>query len=59
MQRAGADVNRESIVNELRNTKLDGLMGPVEFDAKGELKQPSLFLYKVEGNNFVLEWPRS
>ena len=59
MQRAGADVSRESIVNELRDTKLDGLMGPVEFDAKGELKQPSLFLYKVEGNNFVLEWPRS
>ena len=34
-------------------------MGPVEFDAKGELKQPSLYLYKVDGNGFVLEWPKS
>ena len=59
MQRAGSDVSRESIVGELRNTKLDGLMGPVEFDDKGELKQPTLFLYKVEGKDFVLEWPRS
>ena len=35
------------------------MMGPVEFDAKGELKQPSLYLYKVDGNGFVLEWPKS
>ena len=59
MKRAGSDVTRESIVSELRNTNLDGLMGPVEFDEKGELKQPSLFLYKVEGDDFVLERPRS
>ena len=36
-----------------------GMMGLVEFDDKGELKQPSLYLYKVNGNNFVLEWPKS
>lgn len=59
MKRAGAEVTRESLVDELRNTKLDGLMGPVEFDQNGELKQPSLFLYKVEGDGFVLEWPRN
>jgi branched-chain amino acid transport system substrate-binding protein len=57
MKRAGTNVTRESIVKELRNTKLDGLMGTVEFDEKGELKTPSLYLYKVEGKNFVLEWP--
>jgi branched-chain amino acid transport system substrate-binding protein len=59
MKRADTDVTRESIVNELRNTRLDGLMGPVEFDETGELKEPSLFLYKVEGDGFVLEWPRT
>ena len=35
MKRAGADVTRESIVKELRNTKMDGLMGLVEFDETG------------------------
>jgi len=59
MKKAGAKVTRESIVKGLRDTKFDGMMGPVEFDAKGELKQPSLYLYKVDGNGFVLEWPKS
>ena len=59
MKRAGANITRGSIVKELRNTKLDGLMGTVEFDEKGELKTPSLFLYKVKGKDFVLEWPKS
>jgi branched-chain amino acid transport system substrate-binding protein len=59
MKRAGSDVSRESIVRELRNTKFDGLMGTIEFDEKGELKEPSLYLYKVEGDGFVLEWPKS
>src|SRR5215204_546824 len=59
MKRAGTDVTRDNIVKELRNTKFDGLMGTVEFDEKGELKEPSLYLYKVEGDGFVLEWPSS
>jgi branched-chain amino acid transport system substrate-binding protein len=59
MKKAGSDVTRESIVSQLRNTKFDGLMGLVEFDDRGELKEPSLYLYKVEGDGFVLEWPRS
>ena len=59
MKKAGSDVSRESIVSRLRNTKFDGLMGTVEFDDKGELKEPSLYLYKVDGDGFVLEWPRS
>jgi len=58
MKRAGTEVTRENIVKELRNTKFDGLMGMVEFDEKGELKEPSLYLYKVEGEQFVLEWPK-
>ena len=58
MKRAGTSVTRETIAKEIRNTKLDGLMGTVEFDDKGELKDPSLFLYKVEDGKFVLEWPK-
>jgi branched-chain amino acid transport system substrate-binding protein len=59
MKRAGSDVTRESIVAQLRTTKFDGLMGPVEFDDKGELKEPFVFLYKVVDGKFVLEWPKS
>lgn len=59
MKKAGSDITRESIVSQLRDTKFDGLMGTVEFDERGELKEPSLYLYKVDGDGFVLEWPRS
>jgi branched-chain amino acid transport system substrate-binding protein len=59
MKRAGGTPTRESIVKELRATKFDGLMGVVEFDEKGELKDPSLYLYKVSGGKFALEWPKS
>jgi branched-chain amino acid transport system substrate-binding protein len=59
MKRAGGTPGREAIVKELHKTKYDGLMGTVEFDATGELKEPSLYLYKVSGGQFVLEWPKS
>jgi branched-chain amino acid transport system substrate-binding protein len=59
MKRAGGTPSREAIVKELHATKYDGLMGLVEFDEKGELKEPSLYLYKVAGGKFVLEWPKS
>jgi branched-chain amino acid transport system substrate-binding protein len=59
MKGAGSDVSREGIVKGLRATKFDGLMGTVEFDDKGEMKEPSLYLYKVQAGKFVLEWPKS
>src|SRR5207247_4572804 len=52
MKKTGAKATRESIVKGLHDTKFDGMMGLVEFDAKGELKQPSLYLYKVDGKSF-------
>jgi branched-chain amino acid transport system substrate-binding protein len=59
MKRGGANVSRASIVKELRATNYDGLMGTVAFDEKGELKEPSLYLYKVHDGKFVLEWPKT
>jgi branched-chain amino acid transport system substrate-binding protein len=58
MKQAGAQVSRAAVVKGLQGTNYDGLMGPVGFDEKGELKQPSLYLYKVSGGKFVLEWPK-
>jgi branched-chain amino acid transport system substrate-binding protein len=58
MKRAGTDVTRASIVKQLRSTNFDGLMGAVEFDEKGELKNPFVFLYKVVDGKFALEWPK-
>lgn len=57
MKRANP-VAREGIVAELHKTKYDGLMGPIEFADNGELKQPAIFLYKVAGGQFVLEYPK-
>jgi branched-chain amino acid transport system substrate-binding protein len=59
MKQGGANVSRASIVKELRATNYDGLMGTVAFDEKGELKEPSLYLYKVHDGKFVLEWPKT
>jgi branched-chain amino acid transport system substrate-binding protein len=58
MKRAGGSPTRAAIVKELRATNYDGLLGNVAFDEKGELKEPSLFLYKVHNGKFVLEWPK-
>jgi hypothetical protein len=57
MKRANP-VTRDNIVAELHKTKYDGLMGPIEFAGNGELKQPAIFLYKVAGGQFVLEYPK-
>jgi branched-chain amino acid transport system substrate-binding protein len=59
MKPAGASPTRAAIVKELQATNYDGLMGNVAFDEKGELKEPSLFLYKVHDGKFVLEWPKT
>ncbi|MBV8650788.1 MAG: branched-chain amino acid ABC transporter substrate-binding protein [Alphaproteobacteria bacterium] len=59
MKQAGAQASRAAIVKGLQGTSYDGLMGPVAFDDKGELKQPSLYLYKVSGGKFALEWPKT
>ena len=59
MKRTGAGPTRAAIVKELQATNYDGLMGNVAFDEKGELKEPSLYLYKVQGGKFVLEWPKT
>src|SRR3954471_107695 len=45
MKQAGSDISRAGAGHQLRNTKFDGLMGLVEFDDRGELKEPSLYLY--------------
>jgi branched-chain amino acid transport system substrate-binding protein len=58
MQRA-KPLDREHIVSELHKTKSKGLTGEIEFDDKGELKSPAVFLYKVNDGKFVLEFPTS
>jgi branched-chain amino acid transport system substrate-binding protein len=54
MKRAGAAPSRDKIVAELPKTEMDSLLGHVSFDAKGELRDPFVFLYQVKADDFAL-----
>jgi branched-chain amino acid transport system substrate-binding protein len=55
MRRAGK-LDRDAIVKAARTTKIPGLIPKtIEFNEKGELKDPMEFLYKVKGGKFALE----
>lgn len=55
IKRAGK-LDREAVVKAARTTKLAGLLvKTIEFDAVGESKSPSVFLFKVRDGQFVLE----
>lgn len=46
--------DREAIVKAMRTVKIDGLYGPIEFDATGEVKTPAIFLFQVKDGKFEL-----
>lgn len=48
------DLTREDINDALHNVKVDTAIGHLEFDDVGELKVAPSYLYKVEGDKFVL-----
>jgi branched-chain amino acid transport system substrate-binding protein len=54
--RAGK-ADREAMIKAVRTTKLPSiLVKTIEFDDKGDLKNPIVFLYRVKEGKFVLEW---
>ena len=56
LQRAGKP-DREALVKAARATKLPSiLVKTIEFDDKGDLKNPVVYLYRVKDGKFVLEW---
>ncbi len=56
IQRAGK-IDRDAVVKAARTTKLSSiLVKSIEFDAKGDIKTPAIFLFKVKDGKFVLEW---
>lgn len=56
IRRAGK-LDRDAVVKAARTTKLSSiLVKSIEFDEKGDVKTPAIFLYKVKDGKFVLEW---
>jgi len=52
--KAASSLDRKAIIEALRNTKMKTMLGPVEFDDKGEIKTAPIFLYRVKGKDFEL-----
>lgn len=53
---AGIDAghqDRKSLLTFVGKYRGQGLSGPLEWDARGELRKPSVWVYKVEGNSIV------
>ncbi len=56
IKRAGK-LDRDAVVKAARTTKLSSiLVKSIEFDEKGDVKTPAVFLYKVKDGKFALEW---
>ncbi|MBL8699569.1 MAG: branched-chain amino acid ABC transporter substrate-binding protein [Alphaproteobacteria bacterium] len=52
--KAASALERKPIIDALRGTKMNTMLGPVEFDDKGEIKTAPIFLYRVKGKDFEL-----
>lgn len=46
--------DREGVLAQLRNVKVETLLGPVSFDANGENTSAPMYLYVVKGGKFEL-----
>lgn len=55
IKKSGDTPTREALVPAIAATDLDSIVGNVQFTPEGELKNPFIFLYKVENGNFVLQ----
>lgn len=56
IQRAGK-LDRNAIVKAARTTNLPSmLVKTIQFDSKGDVKDPVVFLYAVKDGKFVLQW---
>jgi len=56
IQRAGKS-DRDAIVKAARTTNLPSmLVKTIQFDEKGDVKDPVVFLYAVKDGKFVLQW---
>ncbi|MGE5617719.1 MAG: branched-chain amino acid ABC transporter substrate-binding protein [Sphingomonadaceae bacterium] len=52
--KAANSADREAVVKAMRGVKIDGLYGPIEFDATGEVKEPAIFIFQVKDGKFDL-----
>ena len=56
--KSAAKLDRPSMIAALRGLKYDSFTGPIEFNAAGDIKAPQVFVYKVVGRNFVVDYPK-
>lgn len=50
----------DDIAQTMRENEIETLLGPLRFDANGDLVDPQIWIYRVEGNEFLqVEWSES
>lgn len=50
----------DDIAQTMRENEIETLLGPLRFDANGDLIDPQIWIYRVEGNEFLqVEWSES
>jgi branched-chain amino acid transport system substrate-binding protein len=54
LQQLGKNPTRQAVVDQIAKTSFDSILGHVSFEPNGELTKPFIFLYRVEGDGFVL-----
>jgi len=56
--RKAEKLDRAAMIKSLRALHYDSFVGPIEFDANGDIKAPQVFIYKVVNRSFVVDYPK-
>jgi branched-chain amino acid transport system substrate-binding protein len=56
VKKAGA-LDASKIANAMRQIDLQTFVGRVRYDASGDLREPQIYIFQVQANEFVQVWP--
>jgi branched-chain amino acid transport system substrate-binding protein len=48
----------KAVANAIRSLDFDSLLGHVSYDANGDLKSPTIYIFQVQGGEFVQVFPK-
>jgi branched-chain amino acid transport system substrate-binding protein len=48
----------QAVTNAIRGLDFDSLLGHVSYDASGDLKSPTIYIFQVQGGEFVQVFPK-
>ena len=51
------DFGSQAVANAIRGLDFDSLLGPISYDPSGDLKDPAIYIFQIQGGQFVQVFP--